>query len=140
MTTLSAKKTHNGHSKNGNVTDGLDILQCLGQIISARKEYKIVKEQESTKRLKIEADLVKHVTLIKEQRGLLESYLNHEYGLRSEMTREFLKRLDRALDEDKDSVAIQALDSLEKMITKSPLGGLAQIRQTFENENAVLEI
>lgn len=134
------KKKQKKTAKEINASNGKAAFNLVGQMILAHKEYKSVQEQEKTKRMAIKADLEKYKATIQAQREVLELYLKNEYRQRDEMTKEFLKRLDRALDEGKDSVAIQALDSLEKLVTSSPLSGLAQIKHTFENKNAVLEI
>lgn len=103
MKKLPEKKIPTNHKKDLNfISDGAEVFQILEKIISAKKEYEMVKEQETSKRYEIKADLIKHIASVKAQRDSLESYLDREYGLRSEMTKEFLKRLDRALDEDKD--------------------------------------
>jgi hypothetical protein len=77
---------------------------------------------------------------IREKRDGLESYFEKEYSVRRETVGDLLDRLDRAMDEDKNDVAIAALIKLGEIIQTSPLRDLDNIGRVFDDPDGELEI
>lgn len=116
-----------------------DLLKVMETFIQAKKEYGIVKEQEVTKRMAIDNDLTKYLKKVENSREILIGHLSEQYSIRRESMNGIFERLDRALDENKDEVAIAALNTLEGIIKTSPLTEIDKIGKAFE-EDGELEI
>lgn len=127
-----------GKTPSGNESAGL--LDLAKAILDAKKEYALVKEQEETKRHAISADLHKFQVAIDAKKELLEAHLAREFGLRKETIEEVLLRLDKAMENNQDSVAAEALSRIQGIVATNPLNGVAEIGRLFESGSGVLEI
>jgi hypothetical protein len=108
-----------------------DLKDAITSFIDAYKDYQITKEQEHTKREAIDADLKKYLTKVNQTKDVLSDYLSNQFSSRKETIDELFTRLDRALDEDKDNVAIQVLTTLEGIVKENPLKEVEQIGKAF---------
>jgi hypothetical protein len=111
-----------------------DIAEAFKTFINAKKEYEITKEQERTKRQSLDANLKKYQTKVNLTKDFLSKHLTEQYSFRRETIEELFIRLDRALDEDKDSVAVQVLTALEGIVKESPLKEVEQIGKAFASD------
>jgi hypothetical protein len=123
-----------------NKLSSADLADVLKTIAVSYKEYGITKELEATKRDKISVDLQVKLNKIREKRDVLEIYFEKEYAVRRETVCDLLDRLDRAMDEDKNDVAIAALSKLGEIIQASPLRDLDKIGRVFDDPDGELEI
>jgi hypothetical protein len=115
-------------------------VDAFRDLINGALDYMNTSSIEKTKRQKIKADLELNMELIKAQKQVLEEYLRKTFSEREHVINEMFLRLDRALDENRDEVAIQALASIEGIVKSSPLEALLETRKTLGTPGAVLEI
>ena len=118
----------------------LGLIDMFKSVIEAHKEYAIVKEQEETKRLAISYDLTKYLDKMNLQKELLEKHLKYEFHLRSETIVEIFARLDTAIDNNSEVIAVAALNAIYGIVASNPMAGLAEIKKIFEDDGRVLEI
>ena len=115
-----------------------DLGNVLKKLIESKKEYEIAKEQEATKRMAIENNMVQYLKTLEAKKEFLSKAFAEEYNIRKDTINEMFNVIERALDEDKDSIVIAALDNIEKVVKESPLKGIAQIANAFENDDEEL--
>jgi hypothetical protein len=130
-------KKSNGTGLDLSKLESSDIANAFKTFINAKKEYEITKEQERTKRQALDTDLKKYLTKVNQTKDFLSKHLTEQYSLRRETIEELFIRLDRALDEDKDSVAVQVLTALEGIVKESPLKEVEQIGKTFASDGEI---
>jgi len=117
-----------------------ESLELLRSLVDAAKEHGNTREEERTRRAQIEADLKRDIAKIKVQRKILETILQNTFSERRDTVDRMFERLDRALSEDRNDVAIQALSSIEGIVKSSPLESLLAARNTLEDKESILEI
>lgn len=117
-----------------------ESLELLRSLVDAAKEHGKIREEERTRRSQIEADLKRDLAKIKLQRKILETILQNTFSERRDTVDRMFERLDRALSEDRNDVAIQALSSIEGIVKSSPLESLLSARNTLEDKESILEI
>lgn len=118
-----------------------ETLGFFRDVLNARKEYAIVKEQESTKRDAIMARLKGRLEDISARRELVASALEKDFSIRQNTINEFFIRLDQALEDGKDDVAIQAAKSIEGIVKTSHMGSaLRALADNFEHDDGVIDI
>jgi len=130
----------NSNKLNLNKLNSKDAASVLKSFIEAKKEYEIVREQETTKRLAIENNMKMYIAKLTAQREIIENSLRVEYAMRKETIEQMFSYVDRAFDEDKNEIVIAALDKIEGIVKESPLVGIAKIGMAFENDDIELEI
>lgn len=117
-----------------------DTAGVFKHLIDAKKEYQIVKEQETTKRMQINSQMKIHIENITAKREFFKEVLKEEYGLRKETIDNLFLCIDRAFDEDKNEIVISALEAIEGIVKENPLKALAKIASSFENDDEDLII
>lgn len=115
-------------------------LEVFSSLINGAVGYMNAHDLEKTQRQQIKADLTRDMQRVQAERDVLENYLRKTFSERKEVIDKMFLRLDRALDEDRGDVAIQALASIEGIVKESPLEALLQTRKALETPGAVLEI
>ena len=75
----------------------INPAECLQQIVSAYTEYKIIAEQEQTKRCEIEAWEKETIAKIGAQRDVLMAYLDRSFDERAENFRALFGVVDLAI-------------------------------------------
>lgn len=117
---------------------GADASQSLRAIVEAYAEYKIVAEQERTKRRDIEAWEKTTIAQIQAQRDVLIKYLERAFDERSENFRFLFAKVDRAIvDGDNDQLTL-ALHSITEIAKTSPfkdLADLTSVRVALDDPN-----
>lgn len=113
-----------------------DLKDAFVQFINEKKEYEVVKEQETTKREAIHADLQKYLTKVN-QTKILVNHLSSKYITRKETLEKVFEKLDQALEQNKDSVAIQIVNSLEGIVKENPLKEIEQIGKAFSTGGTI---
>jgi ribonucleotide reductase alpha subunit len=112
--------------------------ECLQQIVSAYTEYKIIAEQERTKRQGIEAWEKETVAKINAQRDLLMRSLDRSFDERAENFRALFNVIDRAVASANNEQLTLALHSLTEIAKSSPLkelSNLASVRAALNDPN-----
>ena len=124
----------------GNEALAKESLGLFRAIIDGAVSHGKIKEEEETKRIEIESDLIRDLEKIRAQRDILESYLRHTFDERKTVIDNIFSRLDIALADNRDAIVIQALSSIEGIIKSNPLEGLLVTRKAFESQGGLLEI
>ena len=120
------------------LNDMINPAECLQQIVSAYTEYKIIAEQEQTKRREIEAWEKLTIAKINAQRDLLMAYLNRSFDERAENFRHLFCVVDRAIAADNNDQLALALHSITELAKSSPfkeLANLASVRAALNDPN-----
>jgi ribonucleotide reductase alpha subunit len=118
------------------LNDMMNPAECLQQIVSAYTEYKIIAEQEQTKRREIEAWEKLTIAKINAQRDLLMAYLNRSFDERAENFRHLFCVVDRAIAADNNDQLALALHSITELAKSSPfkeLANLASVRAALDD-------
>ncbi|MFH7027814.1 MAG: hypothetical protein ACHBN1_21055 [Heteroscytonema crispum UTEX LB 1556] len=106
---------------------GADASQCLRAIVEAYTEYKIVAEEERTKRRGIEAWEKTTIAQIQAQREALIKYLELSFDERSQNFRFLFEKVDRAITDGDNSQLNLALHSITEIAKSSPFKDLADL-------------
>jgi hypothetical protein len=116
--------------------DKLNAAECLQQMLSAYTEYKIIAEQEKTKRCEIDAWEKEAIAKINAQRDLLIAYLDRSFDERAENFRALFNVVDSAMSDDK-SLRVYAsnnnqqlaltLNSITEIAKSNPFKELANL-------------
>ena len=106
---------------------GADAAQYLRAVVEAYTEYKIVAEEERTKRRGIEAWEKTTITQIKAQQDILIKYLERSFDERTENFRILFRIVDRAMRDGNNEQLGAALDSITKIAQSSPFKDLADL-------------
>jgi hypothetical protein len=118
-----------------------ETLGFFKEVINARKEYAIVKDQESTKRTAIMARMKVQLEDMAIRRELFSDALEKSFGSRKEQIDRFFALIEQALAEDKDEVAIRAVAAIEGIVRTSPIADAAKILgDHFDRDDGVIDI
>lgn len=139
MAELKNKNILEAKTKNSNY-NSLEYIDMIKVLIKSKKEYEITKEQEATKRMAIKNDLVKYLKKLDEKKEFLLEIFEKEYNFRKNTVDHMFDVVERALDDGRDTVVCQALDSIEGIVKESPLKSIAQVSSAFENDDEDLLI
>ena len=118
------------------LNDMINPAECLQQIVSAYTEYKIIAEQEQTKRREIEACEKVIIAKINAQRDLLMAYLNRSFDERAENFRTLFGVVDQAMAAGNNEQLALALHSITELAKSSPfkeLANLASVRAALDD-------
>ncbi len=117
-----------------------DAANVFKELINAKKEYELVREQEVTKRQEIAANLNYHLEKLSMQRDMIENYLEKDFAMRKETIDEIFSRMDRAYNDQNYEVVIKALDSVEGIVKQSPMADMFQMKKIMSDDSLELEI
>ncbi|MFB2980259.1 hypothetical protein [Microseira sp. BLCC-F43] len=101
--------------------------ECLRDIVQAYTEYKIVAEEEQTKRRGIEAWEKATVAQIKANRDALIKYLDRSFDERAKNFRFLFEQVDLAIANDDNTKLTLALNSITEIAKSSPFKELADL-------------
>jgi hypothetical protein len=101
--------------------------ECLRDIVQAYTEYKIVAEEEQTKRRGIEAWEKATVAQIKANRDALIKYLDRSFDERAKNFRFLFSKVDEAIAKGDTSQLTLALNSITEIAKSSPFKELADL-------------
>ncbi|BDA66517.1 hypothetical protein CAL7716_006830 [Calothrix sp. PCC 7716] len=106
---------------------GAGASQCLRAIVEAYTEYKIVAEEERTKRRGIEAWEKTTITQIQAQRDALIKYLELSFDERSQNFRFLFEKVDNAIASGDNNQLNLALHSIVEIAKSSPFKDFADL-------------
>ena len=109
------------------LNDMINPAECLQQIVSAYTEYKIIAEQEQTKRREIEAWEKVTIAKINAQRDLLMAYLSRSFDERAENFCALFGVVDQAMAAGNNEQLALALHSITELAKSSPFKDLANL-------------
>ncbi|MBD2778062.1 hypothetical protein [Iningainema tapete] len=106
---------------------GVDATQCLRAVVEAYSEYKIVAEEERTKRRGIEAWEKTTIAQIKANRDALIKYLESSFNERANNFRFLFEKVDLAIATGDNNQLTLALHSITEIAKSSPFKDLADL-------------
>ncbi len=106
---------------------GADASQCLRAVVEAYTEYKIVAEEERTKRRVIEAWEKTKIAEIKANRDVLIKYLELSFDERANNFRFLFEKVDQAMADGDNNQLTLALHSITEIAKSSPFKDLADL-------------
>jgi ribonucleotide reductase alpha subunit len=118
--------------------DKLNPVECVQQIVLAYAEYKIIAQQEKTKRREIDAWEKVTITKINAQRDLLMAYLDKSFDERAENFRALFAVVDSAIASGNNEQLALTLNSITEIAKSSPfkeLANLASVRAALDDPN-----
>ncbi|MEP0754343.1 hypothetical protein NDA03_19185 [Trichocoleus sp. Lan] len=114
------------------------VSECLQQIVSGYTEYKIIAEQEQTKRCEIEAWEKETIANINAQRDVLMAYLDRSFNERAENFRALFGVVDLAITTGNNEQLALALNSITEIAKSSPfkdIANLASVKAALNDPN-----
>ncbi|MEP0809538.1 hypothetical protein [Coleofasciculus sp. FACHB-SPT9] len=114
------------------------VSECLQQIVSGYTEYKIIAEQEQTKRCEIEAWEKETIANINAQRDVLMAYLDRSFDERAENFRALFGVVDLAITTGNNEQLALALNSITEIAKSSPfkdIANLASVKAALNDPN-----
>ncbi|MCH1966240.1 hypothetical protein [Paraclostridium sordellii] len=120
------------------VADSFKILDVLEMVIESKRDYEKTKEEEKTKRLAIEKSTEIYLAKIKSNQEKVENISKDIFNERKKVIDRGFEVLERALDEDKDSVAIAAINGISDIVKESPLKNFDSINNALQNDDVDL--
>jgi ribonucleotide reductase alpha subunit len=118
--------------------DKANPAECLQQVVSAYTEYKIIAEQEKTKRRDIDAWEKTTIAEINAQRELLMAYLDRSFDERAENFRALFAVVDSAIASGNNDQLALTLNTITEIAKSSPfkeLSNLASVRAALDDPN-----
>ncbi|MCL1470243.1 hypothetical protein [Argonema antarcticum] len=120
------------------VTVFTNPAECLRDIVLAYTEYKIVAEQEQTKRRGIEAWEKATIAQVNAQRDALIKYLDRSFDERAENFCFLFEKVDMAIADGNNNQLTLALNSITEIAKSSPfkdLADLSSVREALDDPN-----
>ncbi len=120
------------------VKEFINPAECLQQMVSAYTEYKIIAEQEQTKRREIDVWENETITKINAQRELLMAYLDRSFDERAENFRALFAVVDNAIAAGNNDQLALTLNSITEIAKSSPfkdIANLASVRTALDDPN-----
>lgn len=117
---------------NLNSKDASDVLKM---VVESKRDYERTKEEETTKRLAIKNATEIHLEKIKSNKETVENISKAIFNERKNVIDKSFDVLERALDEDKDAVAIAAMNGISDIVKESPLKDFDSISNALQNDN-----
>ncbi|MCC5628465.1 hypothetical protein LC613_10240 [Nostoc sphaeroides CHAB 2801] len=114
----------------------LNPAECLQLMVSGYTEYKIIAQQEQTKRREIDAWEKETITKINAQRELLMAYLDRSFDERAENFRALFAVVDNAIASGNNEQLALTLNSITEIAKSSPfkdLANLASVRAALDD-------
>jgi len=111
------------------------VFDALKIIVDAHKENQQVMEIEQTKRKAIEAQKEVELKKLKKQRKVLEQYLEETFSERKMVITKMFDVLDKGIDSNNLELIQQSLASIVAIAKESPLKGIQNLIQDFDNPN-----
>ena len=112
-----------------------DTSDLLRELINSKKEYETTKEIEKTKRLAIEKATEIHLEKIKSNKESVEKISKAVFDERNKVIDKNFEVLEKALEKDKDDVAIEAMKSISNIVKESPLKDFGSISNALQNDD-----
>lgn len=126
------KKNNKLNLENLTSKDASDVIKAM---IDSKKEYETTKEVERTKRLAIEKVTEIHLEKIRANKETVENISKAVFNERSKVIDKNFEVLEKALDEDKDAVAVEAMKGISEIVKESPLKDFDSISNALQNDD-----
>ncbi len=126
------KKNNKLNLENLTSKDASDVIKAM---IDSKKEYETTKEVERTKRLAIEKATEIHLEKIRANKETVENISKAVFNERNKVIDKNFEVLEKALDEDKDAVAVEAMKGISEIVKESPLKDFDSISNALQNDD-----
>ncbi|MDM3852915.1 MAG: hypothetical protein PT119_23770 [Aphanizomenon gracile PMC627.10] len=107
---------------------GVDAANTLRAIVEAYTEYKIVAEEEKTKRRGIEAWEKATIDKIQKDRDILIKYLEKSFDERAKNFSFLFEKVDQAIENGDNNQLTLALNSITEIAKSSPFKDFADLK------------
>lgn len=127
----------------GNVTRQADALAALNNVVDAGREYLRLREEETTKRARLDAYRALESERIRAAERVLTDYFDRVFEEREGNFQQMWSRLDEAAEAGDDDTVRNMLGGIVQLAQTSPLSGLADLpalRAAFEDPTTVWEL
>ena len=121
----------------------VDALGALNNVIDGARDYLRLREEEQTKRAKIDTYATVEVARIHEASSLLKHYFEQVFAERSTTIDGLFRHLDVAMTSGDGKATEAALQGIVDLAKSSPLvdiGDLSQIRKALDDPDHVWEL
>ncbi len=121
----------------------VDALSALNNVVDGTLELLRVREEERTKRAKIDAYATVEVARIKGAESVLRQYFEQVFAERSKTIDGLFEHLDDAMTRGDGTAATAALQGIVDLAKSSPLadiGDLNQVRKALDDPDHVWEL
>jgi len=112
-----------------------DTMQCFQEIMAAYTEYKIVSEQEKTKRRGIESWEKTIISQIEFQRDVMLDHLERTFDERASNFRLLFQTVDQAIKNSDSEQLTLTLNSITEIAKSSPFKDLADLTYVKKSLN-----
>lgn len=127
----------------GNAASSLDALGALTSTIDAAIGYLNLREEEQTKRARIEAYTTLERERVAEASSILKAYFARVFEERAQTFDRLFEALDAGMETGEHDIVGRALDAIVDIAKKSPiaeLGDLNKIRAAFDDPDHVWDL
>lgn len=127
----------------GNVARQTDALAALNNVVEAGREYLRLREEETTKRARLDAYVTLQSDRIRAAEGVLTDYFERAFTERAGNFQEMWTRLDAAAEAGDDDTVRNMLGGIVQLAQTSPLSALADLpalRAAFDDPDTVWEL
>jgi hypothetical protein len=127
----------------GKVANQADALAALNNVVEAGREYLRLREEETTKRARLDAYRTLESERIRAAERVLSDYFDHVFTERASNFEEMWSRLDDAAEAGDDDTVRNMLGGIVQLAQTSPLSGLADLpalRAPFDDPSTVWEL
>jgi hypothetical protein len=107
---------------------GVDAANTLRAIVEAYTEYKIVAQEETTKRRGIEAWETATIAKIQADRDFLINYLENSFDERTKNFSFLFEKVDQAIEKGDNNQLTLALHSITEIAKSSPFKDFADLK------------
>lgn len=108
-------------------------IAVLEVMTSTIKEYLVIKEQETTKRIEISARKEVFLAEIQVKKEFITSYLDKTFDERASNFKKYFEVVDNALKNDKTEELIAGLNAINDLAKVSPFKDLETISKNMKN-------
>jgi len=121
----------------------VDVLGALNNLVDGTVGYLRLREEEQTKRARIDAYTTVEVTRIQQASAILERYVERVFAERSATSGGLFRHLDDAVARGDGTAATTAVQGIVDLAKSSPLadvGDLSQVRKALDDPDHVWEL
>ena len=127
----------------GSALRAVDALGALNNVVDGTLDYLRLREEEETKRAKIDAYATVEVARIQQASSLLKQYFEQVFAERSTTIDGLFRHLDNAMasgDAAASAAAVQGIVDLAKSSPLADIGDLSQVREALDDPDHVWEL
>jgi len=127
----------------GSALRAVDALGALNSVVDGTLDYLRLREEEQTKRAKIDAYATVEVARIQQASSLLKQYFEQVFAERSKTIDGLFRHLDDAMasgDGAASAAAVQGIVDLAKSSPLADISDLSQVRKALDDPDHVWEL